>query len=71
MKSTTVELPNIEGAEAAAGWAGGHALVVEQPKKKCRFVNLPAPGRAGIDRLGMPMSVFRRRPRLRRPISGQ
>jgi len=39
MKSTTVELPNIEGAEAAAGWAGGHALVVEQPKKKCRIAN--------------------------------
>jgi hypothetical protein len=39
MKSTTVEPRNIEGAEAAAGWAGGHTLVVEQPNKKCRTAN--------------------------------
>ncbi len=44
MKSTIVELRNIEGAEAAAGWAGGHALVVEQPKKKCRIANSPRQG---------------------------
>jgi uncharacterized OsmC-like protein len=34
MKSTTVELRNIEGTEAAAGWAGDHTLVVDRPEGK-------------------------------------
>jgi organic hydroperoxide reductase OsmC/OhrA len=35
MKSTTVELRNIEGTEAALGWAGNsHTLVVDRPEGK-------------------------------------
>lgn len=34
MRSTTVELRNIGGTEAAAGWAGGHTLVVDRPEGK-------------------------------------
>ena len=41
MKTTIVELRNIEGTEAAAGWAGGHTLVVDRPE-----------GRAGGQGLG-------------------
>ena len=31
MVSTTVELRNVEGTEAAMGWAGGHTIVVDRP----------------------------------------
>lgn len=34
MRSTTVELRNIAGTEAALGWAGGHTLVVDRPEGK-------------------------------------
>lgn len=41
MPSMIVELRNIEGTEAALGWAGGHTMVVDRPK-----------GRAGGKGLG-------------------
>ena len=34
MLSTTVELRNIEGTEAALGWAGAHTVVVDRPDGK-------------------------------------
>ncbi len=34
MRSTTVELRNIAGTEAALGWAGRHTLVVDRPEGK-------------------------------------
>ncbi|GHD17842.1 OsmC family protein [Tianweitania populi] len=30
-RTATVELRNIEGTQAALGWAGGHTLVVDRP----------------------------------------
>lgn len=30
----TVELRNVEGTEAALGWAGGHTIVVDRPEGK-------------------------------------
>lgn len=41
MPAMTVELRNVEGTEAAMGWAGGHTLVVDRP-----------PGKAGGQGLG-------------------
>jgi organic hydroperoxide reductase OsmC/OhrA len=41
MVSMTVELRNVEGTEAAMGWAGGHTIVVDRP-----------PGKAGGRGLG-------------------
>jgi organic hydroperoxide reductase OsmC/OhrA len=32
MVSMTVELRNVEGTEAAMGWAGGHTIVVDRPE---------------------------------------
>jgi organic hydroperoxide reductase OsmC/OhrA len=34
MPSTTVELRNIAGTEAAVGWAGAHTVVVDRPDGK-------------------------------------
>jgi organic hydroperoxide reductase OsmC/OhrA len=34
MLSTTVELRNVEGTEAAVGWAGAHTVVVDRPDGK-------------------------------------
>ena len=34
MATTTEELRNIAGTEAALGWAGGHTLVVDRPEGK-------------------------------------
>lgn len=34
MAAVTVELQNIEGTEAAMGWAGAHTLVVDRPEGK-------------------------------------
>lgn len=34
MVSMTVELRNVEGTEAAMGWAGGHTIVVDRPEGK-------------------------------------
>lgn len=41
MVATTVELRNVEGTQAALGWAGGHTIVVDRPE-----------GRAGGQGLG-------------------
>jgi organic hydroperoxide reductase OsmC/OhrA len=41
MVAMTVELRNVEGTEAAMGWAGGHTIVVDRPE-----------GRAGGKGLG-------------------
>jgi organic hydroperoxide reductase OsmC/OhrA len=32
--SITVELRNVEGTEAAMGWAGGHTIIVDRPDGK-------------------------------------
>ena len=34
MLSATVELRNVEGTEAAGGWAGAHTVVVDRPDGK-------------------------------------
>ena len=34
MVSMTIELRNVEGTEAAMGWAGGHTIVVDRPEGK-------------------------------------
>jgi organic hydroperoxide reductase OsmC/OhrA len=34
MPSTSVELRNVEGTEAALGWAGAHTIVVDRPDGK-------------------------------------
>ncbi|MBB4185726.1 OsmC family protein [Sinorhizobium terangae] len=34
MASMTVELRNVEGTEAAIGWAGSHTVVVDRPEGK-------------------------------------
>jgi organic hydroperoxide reductase OsmC/OhrA len=34
MASMTVELRNVEGTQAAMGWAGGHTIVVDRPEGK-------------------------------------
>jgi organic hydroperoxide reductase OsmC/OhrA len=34
MPSMTVELRNVEGTEAAMGWAGAHTIVVDRPEGK-------------------------------------
>lgn len=34
MVAMTVELRNVEGTEAALGWAGGHTIVVDRPEGK-------------------------------------
>ncbi len=40
MVSTTVELRNVEGTEAAMGWAGGHTIVVDRPEGKAGGMGL-------------------------------
>jgi organic hydroperoxide reductase OsmC/OhrA len=34
MVAVAVELRNVEGTEAAMGWAGGHTIVVDRPEGK-------------------------------------
>jgi organic hydroperoxide reductase OsmC/OhrA len=34
MTSVTVELRNVEGTQAAMGWAGGHTIVIDRPEGK-------------------------------------
>ena len=34
MVSMTVELRNVQGTQAAMGWAGGHTIVVDRPEDK-------------------------------------
>ena len=40
MPSATVELRNIEGTQAALGWAGGHTVVVDRPEGKAGGMGL-------------------------------
>jgi organic hydroperoxide reductase OsmC/OhrA len=40
MVSVTVELRNVEGTEAAMGWAGGHTMVVDRPEGKAGGLGL-------------------------------
>lgn len=40
MVSMTVELRNVEGTEAAMGWAGGHTIVVDRPEGKAGGMGL-------------------------------
>ena len=40
MVSTTVELRNIAGTQAALGWAGAHTLVVDRPEGKANGMGL-------------------------------
>jgi len=36
----TIELRNVEGTEAAMGWAGGHTIVVDRPEGKAGGLGL-------------------------------
>jgi organic hydroperoxide reductase OsmC/OhrA len=40
MASATVHLRNIPGIEAAAGWTGGHTIVVDRPEGKAGGMGL-------------------------------
>ncbi len=40
MVSMTVELRNVEGTEAAMGWAGGHTIVIDRPEGKAGGLGL-------------------------------
>ena len=40
MPSATVELRNIEGTQAAMGWAGGHTIVVDRPEGRAGGMGL-------------------------------
>ncbi|MGH6761976.1 MAG: OsmC family protein [Phyllobacterium sp.] len=40
MASTTVELRNVEGTQAAIGWAGGHTVIVDRPEGKAEGMGL-------------------------------
>lgn len=40
MSTVTVELRNVEGTEAAMGWAGAHTLIVDRPEGKAGGMGL-------------------------------
>lgn len=40
MASVTVELRNVEGTEAAMGWAGAHTLIVDRPEGRAGGMGL-------------------------------
>lgn len=40
MPTATVQLRNIPGTEAAAGWTGGHTIVVDRPEGKAGGMGL-------------------------------
>lgn len=40
MVPVTVQLRNVEGTEAAMGWAGGHTIVVDRPEGKAGGMGL-------------------------------
>ena len=40
MPSVTVELRNVEGTQAALGWAGGHTIVVDRPEGRAGGMGL-------------------------------
>jgi organic hydroperoxide reductase OsmC/OhrA len=50
MASVTVELRNVEGTEAAMGWAGAHTLVVDRPESRAGGQGL---GFNGAELLGL------------------
>jgi organic hydroperoxide reductase OsmC/OhrA len=50
MPSVTVELRNVEGTEAAMGWAGSHTVVVDRPEGKAGGKGL---GFNGAELLGL------------------
>lgn len=50
MVAVSVELRNVEGTEAAMGWAGGHTIVVDRPDGKAGGAGL---GFNGAQLLGL------------------
>jgi len=40
MASTTVDLRNVPGTQAAMGWAGGHTIVVDRPEGRAGGMGL-------------------------------
>ncbi len=50
MVTATVELRNVEGTQAAMGWAGGHTIVVDRPDGKAGGMGL---GFNGAQLLGL------------------
>ena len=46
MVSMTVELRNVEGTEAAMGWAGDHTIVVDRPPGKAGGEDSASMGRS-------------------------
>jgi len=50
MPSVTVELRNVEGTQAAMGWAGSHTIVVDRPEGKAGGKGL---GFNGAELLGL------------------
>ncbi len=40
MVAMTIELRNVEGTEAAMGWAGGHTIVIDRPEGKAGGLGL-------------------------------
>jgi organic hydroperoxide reductase OsmC/OhrA len=40
LTAVTVELRNVEGTEAALGWAGGHTIVADRPEGKAGGLGL-------------------------------
>jgi organic hydroperoxide reductase OsmC/OhrA len=50
MVSVSVEPRNVEGTEAAMGWAGGHTIVVDRPEDKA--------GRRGLGCNGAQLLAF-------------
>ena len=40
MVAMTIEIRNVEGTEAAMGWAGGHTIVVDRPEGKAGGLGL-------------------------------
>ncbi|KQY13899.1 OsmC family protein [Rhizobium sp. Root482] len=50
MVAVSVELRNVEGTEAAMGWAGGHTIVIDRPEGKAGGAGL---GFNGAQLLGL------------------
>ena len=40
MAAVTIELRNVEGTQAAMGWAGAHTVVVDRPEGKAGGMGL-------------------------------
>ena len=56
MVAMTIELRNVEGTEAAMGWAGGHTIVVDRPEGKAGGLGL---GFNGAQLLALGLTRFR------------